>query len=139
MVDHSRPYQLHRVGERRIRSRLGIGIQFLLRPDQGDTQMLSQGIIHVDPGVTTDRHVHRYSGETFYGLEGEGEIEIDGEIVSCNAHEHIIWIPPGVPHAPRNPSSETVFRAMFVHVPAIVNGDTYLVDENGARIAGEKE
>jgi mannose-6-phosphate isomerase-like protein (cupin superfamily) len=139
MVDHSRPYQLHRIAERRIRKRLGIGIQFLLRPDQGDAQMLSQGIIHVDPGVATARHVHRYSGETFYGLEGEGEIEIAGEIVPCCAHEHIVWIPPGVPHAPRNPSPDTVFRAMFVHTPAIVNGDTYLVDERGERIEGEKE
>jgi len=97
-------------------------------------------VVHVCsyPGVTTNRHIHRYSGETFYALEGTGEIEIAGEIVPCRAHEHIVFIPPGVPHAPRNPDRHSTFRAMFVHVPAILNGDTYLVDDQGNPVPGEK-
>lgn len=137
-VDHSRPYQLYRVDDLEIRERFGIGIQFLVSPDQGDSQMLSQGIIHVDPGASTSLHVHRYSGETFYGLEGHGELWIAGEIVPCHAREHIVFIPPGVPHAPRNPDDRKMFRAMFVHVPGIINGDTYTVDEDGNPIEGLK-
>lgn len=138
MVDHSRPYQLYRVDEQTIRQRLGIGIQFLVSPDQGDSQMLSQGIIHVEPGHSTSLHVHRYSGETFYGLEGRGEIVIAGEVVPCNAGEHLVFIPPGVPHAPRNPDDHDMFRAMFVHVPGIIDGDTYTVDEDGNPVEGVK-
>lgn len=138
MTDHSRPYQLYNVEDCEVRNRLGIGIQFLVSPDQGGSQMLSQGIIHIEPGYSTTLHVHRYSGETFYGLEGQGEIVIAGEVVPCHAGRHVIFIPPGVPHAPRNPEANGIFRAMFVHVPAILNGDTYPVDVDGNPVEGEK-
>ena len=138
MSDHSRPYQLYRVEDCEIRDRLGIGIQFLVSPDQGGSQMLSQGIIHIESGHSTTLHVHRYSGETFYGLEGRGEIVIAGVVVPCHAGEHVIFIPPGVPHAPRNPEGNATFRAMFVHTPAILDGDTYTVDMDGNPVAGEK-
>lgn len=137
-IDHSRPYQLYHVDDRETLDRFGIGIQFLVSPFQGDSPMLSQGIIHVAPGRSTSLHVHRYSGETFYGLEGRGELWIAGEIVPCHAHEHIVFIPPGVPHAPRNPDDSATFRAMFVHVPGIINGDTYTVDEAGNPVEGIK-
>ncbi|MFC7156922.1 cupin domain-containing protein [Halomarina halobia] len=139
-MDHSRPYHLYEVGEQPIDDRLGIGIQFLMNAkDRDDAQMFDQGIIHVEPGESVTRHVHRYSGETFYGLEGEGEIVIEGEPVPCHANEHLVFIPPGVPHYPRNPgdAGET-FRAMFIHSPAIINGDTYTVDEAGNPVDGEK-
>lgn len=138
MSDHSRPYHLYNVEECEIRDRLGIGIQFLVSPDLGGSQMLSQGIIHIEPGSSTTLHVHRYSGETFYGLQGQGEIVIAGEVVPCHAGKHVVFIPPGVPHAPRNPEGNGIFRAMFVHVPAIINGDTYPVDMDGNPVEGEK-
>ena len=130
-MDHSESYHLYEVAQQPVRDRLGIGIQFLLNPDKGDTQMLSQGIIHVEPGRSVRLHVHRYSGETFYGLEGKGEILIDGDVVPCHANKHLIFTPPGVPHSPRNVDDRQTFRAMFIHVPAIINGDTYTVDEKG--------
>jgi mannose-6-phosphate isomerase-like protein (cupin superfamily) len=138
-MDHSQPYQLYEIDEPPIRDRLGIGIQFLMNTDQDDTQMFDQGIIYVESGESVTPHVHRYSGETFYGLEGEGEIVIAGEPVPCHADEHLVFIPPGVPHYPRNPSDTgETFRAMFIHSPAIINGDTYPVDENSNRIKDEK-
>lgn len=138
-MDHSKSYQLYDVNEPPVRNRLGIGIQFLMNTDQDDTQMFDQGIIHVDSGESVTRHVHRYSGETFYGLEGKGEIVVDGEAVPCHANEHLVFIPPGVPHYPRNPDdADGTFRAMFVHSPAIINGDTYTVDEDGNPTDGEK-
>ena len=139
-MDHSEPYQLYQIDEAPIRDRLGIGVQFLMNTDQGDTQMFDQGIIHIDPGKAVTPHVHRYSGETFYCLEGQGEITIDGEQVPCHAGEHLVFIPPGVPHAPFNPAdADETFRAMFIHSPAVLNGDTYLVDEDGNPIDEEKE
>lgn len=138
-MDHSQPYQLYDVDEPPVRDRLDIGIQFLMNTDQDDTQLFDQGIIYVEPGESVTRHVHRYSGETFYGLEGEGEIVVAGESVPCHADEHLVFIPPGVPHYPRNPDdADDTFRAMFIHSPAIINGDTYTVDEDGNRIEGEK-
>lgn len=138
-MDHSDPFELYEVDEAPIRDRLGIGIQFLMNTDQGDTQMFDQGIIHIEPGKAVTRHVHRYSGETFYGLDGQGEIVIDGESVPCHADEHLVFIPPGVPHSPRNPEApDETFRAMFIHSPALLNGDTYTVDTNRNRIDAEK-
>ncbi|WP_251329677.1 cupin domain-containing protein [Haloplanus pelagicus] len=131
-MDHSQSYHLYDVDEPEVRDRLGIDIQFLMNVDQGDTQMFDQGIITVDPGESVTPHVHRYSGETFYGLDGEGEIVVDGESVPCHADDHLVFIPPGVPHYPRNPADrDGPFRAMFIHSPAVLNGDTYTVDEDG--------
>jgi mannose-6-phosphate isomerase-like protein (cupin superfamily) len=131
-IDHSEPYHLYEVDQQEVRDRLGIGIQFLMNTDKGDPGMFDQGIIHVDPGRSVSRHVHRYSGETFYGMQGKGEVVVDGEPVPCHADDHLVWIPPGVPHYPRNPEgADEVFKAMFIHCPAVLNGDTYTVDENG--------
>lgn len=139
-MDHSAAYHRYEVDEQPIDDRLGIGIQFLMESKHREgTQMFDQGIIHVEPGEGVTRHVHRYSGETFYGLEGEGEIVVEGEPVPCHAHEDLVFIPPGVPHYPRNPEEATeTFRAMFIHSPAILNGDTYTVDEDGNPIDDEK-
>jgi len=138
-MNHSEPYTRYEVDDQPIRDRLGIGIQFLMNTDRGDTQMFDQGIIHVDPGESVTRHVHRYSGETFYGLEGDGEIVVDGEVVPCRAHEDLVFIPPGVPHYPRNPEDAGgAFRAMFVHAPAVIDGDTYPVVGDGVPTDAEK-
>jgi len=139
-MDHSKPYHLYEVDEQPIDDRLGIGIQFLMNAKaQDDNQMFDQGIIHVEPGESVTRHVHRYSGETFYGMEGEGEIVVNGETVPCHADDHLVFIPPGVPHYPHNPEgADGKFRAMFIHSPAIINGDTYAVDEDGNPIDPEK-
>jgi mannose-6-phosphate isomerase-like protein (cupin superfamily) len=139
-MDHSDPYTLYEVDEQPIDDRLGIGIQFLMNAkDRDDTQMFDQGIIHVEPGESVTRHVHRYSGETFYGLEGEGEIVIEGDPVPCHADDHLVFIPPGVPHYPRNPeNADDTFKAMFIHSPAIINGDTYTVDADGNPVDAEK-
>lgn len=138
-MDHSKPYQLYQVDEQPVWDRLGIEIQFLMNTDRDDTQMFDQGIIHVEPGRSVTRHVHRYSGETFYGLQGRGEIVIEGDAVPCHAAEHLVFIPPGVPHYPRNPEdADETFKAMFIHSPAVINGDTYTVDEAGNPIDAEK-
>lgn len=69
-MNHSESYQLYRVDEQPVWDRLDIDIQFLMNTDRDDTQRFDQGIIHVDLGKSVTRHVHRYSGETFYGMEG---------------------------------------------------------------------
>lgn len=138
-MDHHESVTVYEVDEQPTRDRLGIGIQFLMNTDKGDQQMFDQGIIHVEPGKSVTRHVHRYSGETFYGMAGAGEIVVDGEAVPCRADEQLVFIPPGVPHYPRNPTdADETFKAMFVHTPAVINGDTYTVDADGNPVDAEK-
>jgi len=43
------------------------------------TQAQSLAEANLDPGETTQRHYHRASEEIYFVLEGEGELEIDGE------------------------------------------------------------
>jgi hypothetical protein len=45
---------------------------------------------------------------------------------------HLVFTPPGVPHYPRDPDGpDETFETVFVHSPAVSNGDTHTVDEAG--------
>jgi mannose-6-phosphate isomerase-like protein (cupin superfamily) len=131
-MDHTASATVYEIDDQPVRDRLGVAIQFFMNTDRGDTQLFDQGVVTVEPGEPVTRHVHRHSGETFYGMAGEGEIVVAGEPRPCHADEHLVFVPPGVPHYPRNPAdADGAFRAMFVHVPALLDGDTYPVDEDG--------
>lgn len=139
-MDHSQSAVLYELDEHRSRDRLDVEITFPMNIDKGDTQMLDHAFVGLEPGEQVARHVHRYSGETFYAVEGKGEIIVEGEPYPCHADEHIVFLPPGTPHYPRNPEdADERFRVMGVHVPALLNGDTYLVDEDGNKLDNQSE
>ncbi len=49
------------------------------------------------PGQATQRHYHRASEEIYFVLDGEGELELDGERRRVGAGEAVA-IPPGAWH-----------------------------------------
>ena len=49
------------------------------------------------PGQATERHYHAASEELYYLLDGEGEMEIDGERAHVGPGDAIL-IPPGARH-----------------------------------------
>src|SRR5436309_15778320 len=49
------------------------------------------------PGQQTERHYHAESEELYYLLEGEGEMEVDGERSAVGPGDAIL-IPPGAWH-----------------------------------------
>jgi len=77
----------------------------------------------VAPGAATQRHYHRESEEIYYVVEGEGELELDGERVSVRAGDAVL-IPPGAWHEIRA-SEAGPLRFLCCCAPPYRHEDTY--------------
>jgi quercetin dioxygenase-like cupin family protein len=60
-----------------------------------EAQSLAEATL--EPGQSTQRHYHRASEEIYFVLEGEGELEIDGEQRRVGPGDAAL-IPPGAWH-----------------------------------------
>lgn len=54
--------------------------------------------LYIDQGAQGSLHYHRVKKETFYGLEGQVGLHIDGKDYMLNAFARPKTIEPGVPH-----------------------------------------
>jgi mannose-6-phosphate isomerase-like protein (cupin superfamily) len=72
-------------------------------------------------GSSTERHYHKNSEEFYFVLEGEGKMEIDGEIRLVEPGDAIL-IPPGSWHQITASSS---LRFLCCCAPAYSHEDTY--------------
>lgn len=77
--------------------------------------------VHVTTIVNGDLHYHDHTEEVYYILEGEGIIELDGELHTLTPGTAIL-IPPGVRHR-----SWGDFRTMVITSPAFDPEDEVLV------------
>jgi quercetin dioxygenase-like cupin family protein len=68
------------------------------------------------PGWSLPRHRHRNEAETIHVVDGEFEVEIDGEIVRLGPGE-TAHVPRGVPHASRN-AGDRPGRRLLIFSPA---------------------
>jgi mannose-6-phosphate isomerase-like protein (cupin superfamily) len=75
------------------------------------------------PGGATERHYHRESEELYFVLEGEGEMEVDGERALVGAGDAIL-IPPGAWHQIRA-SEQGSLRILCSCSPPYRHEDTY--------------
>ncbi len=62
---------------------------------RSEAQSLAEATL--DPGQATDRHYHRRTEEIYFLLEGEGEMEVDGERRQVGPGEAVL-IPAGAWH-----------------------------------------
>jgi mannose-6-phosphate isomerase-like protein (cupin superfamily) len=62
-------------------------------------------------------HFHEQHVDSFYVLEGEVELTVDGETVRARAGE-FVHVPPGVVHSFRNAGAEHV-RFLNLHTPGM--------------------
>jgi mannose-6-phosphate isomerase-like protein (cupin superfamily) len=76
----------------------------------------------LEPGQATERHYHAESEEVYYLLEGEAEMELDGERRSVTAGDAIL-IPPGAWHEIR--ARETPVRFLCACAPPYRHEDTF--------------
>jgi mannose-6-phosphate isomerase-like protein (cupin superfamily) len=76
----------------------------------------------LEPGHATQRHFHRQSEEIYVVLEGEGELEIDGEIRHVGSGDAAL-IPPGAWHEIR---AAGLLRFLCCCAPPYTHEDTYL-------------
>ena len=61
------------------------------------TELQSLAEASLTAGQATERHYHRASEEIYFVLEGEGELEIDGECRTVTPGDAAL-IPPGARH-----------------------------------------
>jgi mannose-6-phosphate isomerase-like protein (cupin superfamily) len=77
----------------------------------------------VAAGSATQRHYHRESEEIYYVVEGEGEVELDGERAAVGAGDAVL-IPPGTWHEIRA-SEPGPLRFLCCCAPPYRHDDTY--------------
>jgi mannose-6-phosphate isomerase-like protein (cupin superfamily) len=82
-------------------------------------QSLAEATIPV--GQPTQRHYHKLSEEFYFILEGEGEMEIDGETQAVKPGDAIL-IPPGAWH---QITARETLRLLCCCAPPYSHEDTY--------------
>jgi mannose-6-phosphate isomerase-like protein (cupin superfamily) len=75
----------------------------------------------LEPGQSTQRHFHRQSEEIYVVLDGEGDLEIDGETRRVGPGDAAL-IPPGAWHEIRAVSA---LRFLCCCAPPYSHEDTY--------------
>ena len=75
----------------------------------------------LEPGQATERHYHVRAEEIYFLLEGEGEMEIDGERRRVGPGDAIL-IPAGARHQIR---AEAPLRFLCCCAPPYSHGDTF--------------
>jgi mannose-6-phosphate isomerase-like protein (cupin superfamily) len=100
----------------------GSTIRVLLDAETG-TRNQSLAEAWLEPGQATQRHYHARSEELYVLLEGEGEMEVDGER-SRVAPGQAILIPPGARHQV-TASADGPLRFLCCCAPPYSHDDTF--------------
>lgn len=70
----------------------------LVAPDDSEARLIDHRISCYQPMAYVAPHTHRVQEQVYHVLEGEGQMEIDGEKRVVRKHD-VIFIPRGVEHA----------------------------------------
>jgi mannose-6-phosphate isomerase-like protein (cupin superfamily) len=117
--------ELHSLGRATpFTTRDGSTIRSLL--DLGTAPVCNQSLAEatVAAGASTERHYHRESEEIYYVVEGEGELDVDGERAAVGPGDAVL-IPPGAWHQIRA-SDAGPLRFLCCCAPPYRHEDTYL-------------
>ncbi|WP_164658521.1 cupin domain-containing protein [Tropicibacter sp. Alg240-R139] len=93
-----------------------ITLRILLTGDQtGGSMEVFEDI--VQPGIGPGRHIHLNQDETFFFLEGQFDVEIDGKLHHMTPGD-VAFIPRGTVHAFKNVGN-TPGRLRYIFSPAL--------------------
>jgi mannose-6-phosphate isomerase-like protein (cupin superfamily) len=101
----------------------GSTIRELLGPVTAPVANQSLAEATLEPGQETERHYHAASEEFYYVVEGQGEMEMDGERAAVGPGDAIL-IPPGARHQIRCEGSGRL-RFLCCCAPPYTHEDTY--------------
>ena len=101
----------------------GSTIRVLLDARLGGTANQSLAEAWLEPGQTTRRHYHARSEELYVLLEGEGEMEVDGDRAPVGPGDAIL-IPPGARHRIQA-ASDAPLRFLCCCAPPYSDADTF--------------
>jgi len=106
------------VNQRDINERTDRGGSYrvMITPGSVNAKQLIMGTATVPPGERVKAHVHDYSEEAFFVVQGEGRAILDGiGAVEFSAGDAIL-VPKGVTHSIENSGSEAVV-VVFASAP----------------------
>jgi mannose-6-phosphate isomerase-like protein (cupin superfamily) len=86
----------------------------------------SLAYILITPGGKSSRHYHKYSEESYYILEGEACLMIDGQESRLPPGQACLILPPSIHEISNSGNVDLVFLA--VCTPPWTPGDSYSVD-----------
>lgn len=91
--------------------------------DRANSAVANQSLAEaaLPQGNATDRHYHRASEEIYFILEGEGTMEVDGEVQNVGPGVGIL-IPPGAWH---QITARTPLRFLCCCAPPYAHDDTF--------------
>ena len=92
-----------------------------LLADPVENQSLAEAT--VPPGGETQRHYHRDAEEIYYVIEGEGDMELDGERAPVSPGDAVL-IPPGAWHQVRS-TGVGELRFLCCCAPPYRDADTF--------------
>ena len=101
----------------------GSTIRVLLDAELGGTANQSLAEAWLEPGQVTQRHYHARSEELYVLLDGEGELEVDGERARVGPGDAIL-IPPGAWHQIRARGAAPL-RFLCCCAPPYSDADTF--------------
>ncbi|MFJ5225035.1 cupin domain-containing protein [Streptomyces sp. NPDC088400] len=95
--------------------RRGGDVRVLLSPRTVGSTSGFGGSLTLEPGEYVCEHLHPYSEEFVYVVDGQLRIRIDEELIDLTAHDSVM-VPTGVRHRMVNPGSEPA-RLIFHLAP----------------------
>ena len=101
----------------------GSTIRVLLDAQLGGTANQSLAEAWLEPGQETQRHYHARSEELYVLLDGEGELEVDGDRARVGPGDAIL-IPPGARHRIRA-GGDAPLRFLCCCAPPYSDDDTF--------------
>ena len=90
-------------------------LQMLLTPSNGGSNNMIMGISKVYPKETIEKHVHDYSDECFFVLQGIGKIVSDKKSIFFKKDD-CVYIPKGTKHKIYNNTDE-ILTVLFCSSP----------------------
>ena len=93
--------------------------------DRANAPVANQSLAEatIESGEATTRHHHRVSEETYYLVEGTGEMDVDGDVREVGPGDAVL-IPPGAWHRIRATGDGPV-RLLCACAPPWTADDTY--------------
>jgi mannose-6-phosphate isomerase-like protein (cupin superfamily) len=101
----------------------GSTIRVLLDAALGGAANQSLAEAWLEPGQATERHYHARTEEIYFVLDGDGEMEVDGDRRRVGPGDAIL-IPPGAWHEIRAEGPEPL-RFLCCCAPPYADADTY--------------
>lgn len=91
-------------------------IRHIISPWTTGSEHIWLGTSSVEPGFSSNYHSHEDLEETFYCIQGKGQIRVDGKVVDVEIND-VVYVKPGELHQLINPSDTEIFKLVCIVTP----------------------